>query len=118
MFALMSQIAKGIITSFSGAIASIPAGWVLCNGSNGTPDLRDNFVIGAGTSYAVDSSGGNIIHGHTASQASHSHDMDTGSDMAGGADYADWTVNVTPVITVVNVATLPPYYALAYIMKL
>jgi hypothetical protein len=38
---------------WSGAIASIPTGYVLCNGSNGTPDLRDKFVVGAGNSYVV-----------------------------------------------------------------
>jgi hypothetical protein len=37
----------GVITLWSGAIADIPSGWYLCNGSNGTPDLRDKFVVGA-----------------------------------------------------------------------
>jgi microcystin-dependent protein len=32
---------------WSGTIATIPTGWVLCNGSNGTPDLRDRFIVGA-----------------------------------------------------------------------
>jgi len=32
---------------WSGTIASIPSGWVLCNGSNNTPDLRNRFIIGA-----------------------------------------------------------------------
>lgn len=37
----------GMIMMWSGTIATIPSGWLLCNGSNGTPDLRDKFVIGA-----------------------------------------------------------------------
>lgn len=42
---------KGIIVIWSGAIADIPAGWSLCDGFNGRPDLRDKFLIGAGGSY-------------------------------------------------------------------
>jgi len=43
---------------WSGSIASIPLGWSLCNGTSGTPDLRDRFVVGAGTTYAVNATGG------------------------------------------------------------
>jgi hypothetical protein len=57
---------------WSGSIASIPSGWVLCNGQNGTPDLRDRFVIGAGGSYSPGSAGGSTtlstsvsVNGHT-----------------------------------------------------
>jgi len=48
----------GAITAWSGSIASIPAGWALCNGSNGTPDLRDRFVIGVGSSHSLNTTGG------------------------------------------------------------
>jgi microcystin-dependent protein len=48
----------GMIMLWSGSIASIPSGWALCNGSNGTPDLRDRFVVGAGSTYAVAATGG------------------------------------------------------------
>lgn len=47
---------KGIVCLWSGAIVDIPAGWQLCDGTNGTPDLRDKFIIGAGDTYAVDAS--------------------------------------------------------------
>lgn len=40
-------IPSGVIVLWSGSIASIPSGWYLCNGSNGTPDLRNRFVVGA-----------------------------------------------------------------------
>ena len=48
----------GGIIMWSGSIASIPASWYLCNGANGTPDLRDRFIVGAGTTYAVAATGG------------------------------------------------------------
>lgn len=45
---------KSLICLFSGAIVDIPAGWALCDGNNGTPDLRDRFVLGAGSTYNPD----------------------------------------------------------------
>jgi hypothetical protein len=45
--AISNSIPSGIITMWSGTIATIPSGWLLCNGSNGTPDLRDRFIVGA-----------------------------------------------------------------------
>lgn len=53
-----SVLPAGAIIMWGGAIASIPTGWQLCNGSNGTPDLRDRFIVGAGNSYAVAAVGG------------------------------------------------------------
>jgi hypothetical protein len=53
-----SIIPAGVILMWSGSIASIPSGWLLCNGSSGTPDLRDRFVVGAGSTYAVAATGG------------------------------------------------------------
>jgi hypothetical protein len=49
---------SGVIAWWSGSEASIPDGWVLCNGLNGTPDLRNRFVVGAGSHYAKGDSGG------------------------------------------------------------
>lgn len=51
---------KGGIIMWSGATNKIPTGWTLCNGQNGTPDLRNRFVIGAGSSYAVNAKGGAV----------------------------------------------------------
>ena len=70
-----TPIPAGGIFLWSGSIGSIPAGYVLCNGSNGTPDLRDRFVVGAGSTYAVDGTGGSadaivVTHNHTASSSS------------------------------------------------
>lgn len=60
----------GIIVLWSGSSAAIPAGWNLCNGSNGTPDLRNRFIVGAGSTYAVGATGGSanavlVSHTHT-----------------------------------------------------
>ena len=52
------MVPKGGIIIWSGSVNDIPAGWVLCDGSNGTPDLRDRFVLGAGNNYTVGATGG------------------------------------------------------------
>jgi microcystin-dependent protein len=56
--AALITVPSGAIMMWSGSEASIPAGWVLCNGSNSTPDLRNRFVVGAGSTYAVGATGG------------------------------------------------------------
>lgn len=48
-----SILPAGTIVLWSGAANNIPSGWVLCNGGNGTPDLRNKFIIGAGNLYDV-----------------------------------------------------------------
>ena len=55
----VESFVSGMILLWSGSTGSIPSGFVLCNGSNSTPDLRDRFVVGAGNSYAVGNTGGN-----------------------------------------------------------
>ena len=66
-----ARVPVGGIIMWSGAVLNIPAGWLLCNGINGTPNLMDRFVIGAGNLYAVGASGGSkdaivAAHSHTA----------------------------------------------------
>ena len=81
--AVAGAIPSGGIIIWSGSSASIPSGWVLCNGSNSTPDLRDRFVVGAGSTYSVGGTGGSanaitVSHTHTATTASdgtHNHDV-------------------------------------------
>ena len=67
----------GGIIMWSGSVASVPAGWALCNGSNGTPDLRDRFVVGAGGTRAPGVTGG-AASGTTSSAGAHSHTGSTG----------------------------------------
>ena len=69
-----SPFPSGMIVLWSGSTGSIPSGWVLCNGSNSTPDLRNRFVVGAGDTYSVDATGGSadatlVSHTHTATSS-------------------------------------------------
>lgn len=76
-------IPTGIITLWFGSVASIPAGWVICNGANGTPDLRNVFVMGAGSTYSPGGTGGAASVGITTSTApTHSHGGVTGTNGA------------------------------------
>lgn len=54
----VSAVPSGGIIMWSGSIGSIPSGYVLCDGNNGTPNLKDSFVVGSGNSYAVGNTGG------------------------------------------------------------
>jgi hypothetical protein len=141
-----AYVPSGGIIMWSGSIASIPSGWYLCDGLNSTPDLRDRFVVGAGTTYAVADTGGSpnaivVSHTHTATTdtvAAHTHAVPTNSvtgpgNNGGGrfiaGDGGGGNVNTTSAgahshsVTVSTTgssatnANLPPYYALAYIMK-
>lgn len=65
---------SGIICMWSGTSNAIPNGWALCNGSNGTPDLRNRFIVGAGSTYDVgDTGGSNTVRLTTRNMPSHSH---------------------------------------------
>jgi len=162
------RLPAGVIVMWSGSIASIPAGWLLCNGANGTPNLQDRFIVGAGSGYSVAATGGSAnatlpAHDHTFSgsnststQGNHSHQVKTktqddstirpvsnsrggmaaahyeGSayyrydDLTGAymlASNGDHSHSVTISGSTssngssATNANLPPYYALAYIMK-
>ena len=69
----------GGIIMWSGSIATIPPSWRLCNGANGTPNLQDRFLVGAGSGYAVGATGGSanatlVSHSHTGTTGGHSVD--------------------------------------------
>jgi microcystin-dependent protein len=140
------SIPANIIIAWSGAINQIPTGWVLCNGQNNTPDLRNRFVVGAGNSYALNATGGSadailVSHNHTGStstSANHTHSITfrnaqsnaqgtppgrratsvnlSVSTDAGGSAHTHVVTLSTEGVNEVN-KNLPPYYALAFIMK-
>ncbi len=162
----LNAIPSGVIVMWSGAVNNIPTGWVLCDGTNGTPDLRDRFIVGAGSSYSEGQTGGEAthtlsigeipshnhgggVHNHSASTGnagSHQHHInaDGGTDNvdhgiarydSGGPDGAGfWSdangdhshgVTINNSVTIINTQgggaaheNRPPYYALAFIMKL
>jgi hypothetical protein len=66
------QVFVGFIGMYSGLIEDIPAVWALCDGTNGTPDMRDKFVAGAGGVLAVGDTGG-----QDTADLSHAHDPGT-----------------------------------------
>ena len=115
----------GGIIMWSGATNNIPTGWALCDGQNGTPNLQDKFIVGAGNTYAVDATGGSA----DATLVSHTHNLFYNHGSFGGSSGAvtprGTNTPSTPGISgrvstegsSATNANLPPYYALAYIMK-
>jgi hypothetical protein len=148
-----SSIPSGIITMWSGSIATIPGGWYLCNGSNGTPDLRNKFIVGAysdnagvanttitGSQTLIGGTADAIVvsHTHTATStdSGHTHTYVNGSTSpsykvdgaSGPAGYFgdlgttnSGNANISTTIASSGSSgtnqNLPPYYALAFIMK-
>ena len=144
-------VPSGVIVMWSGTIATVPSGWYLCDGQNGTPNLLDRFIVGAGNVYNMNDTGGSsdaivVSHTHTGSTASggaHSHSWSGSRQQAGtddnnnqyqfskGDNGGSDTVTIgtsthsghvhTMSLDSTGVsgtnANLPPYFALAYIMK-
>lgn len=90
----------GGIILWSGAVVDIPDNWQICNGTNGTPDLRNSFVIGAGDTYAVDDAGGSatkdVSHTHgpgtlNTANDTHNHDV-TGTSASDSHSHGDGTL--------------------------
>ena len=112
---------QGFICLWSGAVEDIPAGWHLCDGTAGTPDLRDKFIIGAGSTYGVGDTGGSDSHDHDFTGIEHNHGIDAGSVIINSAPDGDFEGGTTLTAadgTVEPKTELPPYYALAFIMKI
>lgn len=119
-FSKNSGIPSGAIIEWSGSIASIPSGYVLCDGNNSTPNLTDKFIIGAGNTYNPDDNAADTTHGHSISGQTTSQPSGDDTIVQGQDEEADVAGDDhTHTLSGVTVAggNLPPYYALAYIMK-
>jgi len=100
----LDMVPIGGIINWSGAVVDIPSGYQICDGTNGTPNLKNKFVVGAGDTYAVDAAGGDLTHHHEFSEAVVSG---TGAEMS---------PNITG--STASSSNLPPYLALAYIQRM
>jgi hypothetical protein len=141
----LSAIPSGFIGLWSGAISAIPTGWAICDGTNGTPNLTDRFVIhadadAAGTRNVGDTGGSNTMldHTHTGTTnnpGDHVHGLPAGSAVGLGSELLgantasgtvtsglsgghSHTVSVGSGSAAASTPSIPKFYALAYIMKL
>jgi len=122
-------VPSGAIIMWSGAANAIPTGYVLCNGSNNTPDLRNRFVVGAGSgsNYSVNDTGGadsvtltvDQIPAHTHTYIDQYVVIDNGYRPwpASNNDCAQRNVNSGSAGGGQSHENRPPYYALCFIMK-
>jgi len=116
----------GGIINWSGAIVNIPDGYQICDGTNGTPDLRNRMIVGAGQAYAVDDTGGSATHLHAYDNGVHAHSVLPFDNVASGLDAQVWSTagpggitNPTSIAGNTDATnTLPPYYALAFIQRM
>ena len=126
-------VPAGVIAIWSGAISAIPSGWVICDGNNSTPNLTAKFVIHAsadsGATYDVADTGGSTTTGAStlsiAQLAAHTHTYNaTNTNSEGGDNAAQSAIHASTATgstgsgsSHTHASTIPPYYALAYIMK-
>lgn len=134
----------GGIIIWHGLASAIPSGWALCDGTNGTPDLRGRFVMGESETYARNTTGGAVsatptisVNNHTLTEGempSHEHSYISQGGGPGSYPtingpysgyYTAYDSNPTGgggshghTATSSAVATLPPYFVLAYIKKI
>lgn len=126
---------------WAGSISNIPKGWQICNGANGTPNLLDRFLVGAGSSYSVGTIGGEAFHTLTVSEMpSHRHSIMSiaghsdfcrgipesinamGGPAGAASGYYDTFNSGIQVLSNTggnqSHENRPPYYAVCYLMKL
>lgn len=121
-------VPAGTIVDWSGASDNIPDGWALCDGTNGTPDLRGKFTLGAGPSYEVGATGGEEKHTlTTAEMPSHTHPVPGDKNAGASGSYypilglmsnTKYRTNTESAGGSQPHNNMPPYYVLAKIMKL
>ena len=126
-YAAAPGVPSGLIAMWSGTIASIPSGWVICDGNNSTPNLLARFirqVATAGTNPG--STGGADTVALTIAQlASHSHFLANTSGPGGSPHHDSYvlTRKIPNTLATNSVGSgsahqnMPAYYSLAFIMK-
>lgn len=112
------MLPPGLILIWHSDIVNIPDGWALCDGNNGTPDLTDKFVIGAGGFFDPGVTGGSATHNHDFTGNGHTHTIPVGTGLGDGVNKSDITDSTAVTGITDNKFAPPPYRALAYIMKL
>lgn len=108
----------GIIVAWSGTIANVPDGWALCDGTNGTPDLADKFIKSTLTPGTEHDIGGGYTHDHQFTPDPHTHTFAGVPQLQAGTDFPVDIKSENATGTIDAVSHLPPWYKLAYIMKL
>lgn len=119
----------GGIIIWSGSEDNIPENWHLCDGTNGTPNLRDRFVLGAGSTYDVGAAGGEAAHTLTTLEIpAHNHALELNysyvQDGTTASGIYSTSGSYSDTETTQNAGggaahnNMPPYYALCYIMKI
>lgn len=109
---------KGFISIWSGDAGSVPPGWHICDGTAGTIDLRDRFLMGAGPLNPPGSVSGSMTHTHPFTSNGHSHMIPEAAAIESGLGSGDQTDSEVDSGTTDAGSSLPPYHALYYIMKL
>jgi len=109
-------VLNGIIVMWSGAIVDIPVGWHLCDGTEGTPDMRNRFAFGALSQLEMNLSRGQLSHGHEFTGDGHTHVFPVGPFIKSGPHYDAETDEGIADGDTDDTETLPPYYSLAFIM--
>jgi len=100
--AASGNVPAGTIVMWSPSAGPVPSGWAACDGTSGTPDLRDRWIVGAGGSYGAGSTGGSLT---TIAAGTHNH----GTDVQGSHSHGGLTANYTLTIN-----DIPPHQHLAY----
>ncbi len=120
-FAQMSSLLPDFlplqIAMFQGLASAIPSGWVLCDGNNGTPDLRNLFSRAAGGSVNPDDTQVDPNHTHPFTAVPHDHNIAATGPTAGGTGFDITTAEASASGTTDNGQALPPFFGLFYIMK-
>ena len=127
----LAGVPSGIIAMWSGSSGSIPSGWNICDGTNGTPNLTDKFIKASGT---AGSTGGSTTSGattlSTSQMPSHKHNLN-GNNANIAATNSSWATLQSSTNTVSSPNPVqntggggshthsvePPYYTLIFIMK-